>query len=507
MPNRAPSRRDVRAPAEPLKDFEVLRDVEGVRALSDPVRLAMIKMLTRSPQSGSGLARALEIPANRAHYHLKRLLDAGLIRDVGGGRGGQTEERYFEATARHILVDPGLGADEDRTTAVLRQSIDVTFADWRRTQVLAIGWNDLAKIIVHRSLRVTRDDRVLVFFAPITLEAAENVLMEVEKCGAEAHLRTWSRTVILGTLDRYLPEELDALPLIPPGLDERITSVVFLTSSLPQGAPPTPEQQVRLPHLLRTVSAWKDSVRKRGLRYLHVGLPHRGEFAPGYLGPEAGIDTFWRCLTVDGAEIEARGRPLLEAVRRHPEVVIEGPDTTRLSVTLDLAHTAVSDGVISAERARTGQSVGELPAGAFGALPVEGSGDGAFRADYTFVAGRHYRDVLVVLRAGRIVELDGPEGVDVIRERLAREVGDPDLLSGVSIGLNPGGTGPTGRPELDTLLAGVVTLGFGNNELAGGTVRSTFNLGLPAHGRSVRSGATPLVVRGILASGGGGEPA
>ena len=41
------------------------------------------------------------------------------------------------------------------------------------------------------------------------------------------------------------------------------------------------------------------------------------------------------------------------------------------------------------------------------------------------------------------------------------------MLSGVSICLNSGGTGLTGRPELDSVLAGVVTLNSGNNELWG----------------------------------------
>ncbi|MBK8231231.1 MAG: helix-turn-helix domain-containing protein [Candidatus Eisenbacteria bacterium] len=490
---------DPEFPEPRLRDFEVLSTVDGVRALADPVRLQMVQILTRSPQTGSMLARTLQIPANRAHYHLKRLVEAGLVRDIGGERGHVTEERYFAATARHILVDPGLGGVDDRPTQLLRQSIDTTFLDWRRTQVLAIDWGDLARIAIHRSLRVRPDDQVLIMFAPITLEAAEAMLIEVESLGAIAHLRPWSRNVILRTLDAWTSEELARRPLIPPDLDGRITAVAFLSSSLVQGAPPTPAQQERLPHLLQAVSSWKDAVRLRGLRYLHVGLPHRGEFGAGFLSPEEGIDTYWRCITADLETIRRQGTRVREQIEADPNLVIEGKTDTELRVTLDTASGGVSDGTISDDDLRLGRATASVPAGAYVALPTPGSGDGVFQADFTFALGRHLRDVRVVLRGGRIVEIDGPDGTEALRAKLEREVGDPGLLSAVTIGLNDGGRGPTGRPELDSLLSGSVTLEFGNNELLGGTVRSTFNLGLPAHGLSVRNSLGPIVVRGRLA--------
>ena len=486
-----------------LKDFEVVQSMDGLRALADATRLEIVHLLTRRAETGSALARVLNIPANRAHYHLRRLLEAGLIRDVGPERGRQTEERYFTATARHILVDPGLGAAESRTTTSLRQSIDATFSDWRRSQVLAIDWGDLARLVVHRSLRIGKDEQVLILFAPATLEAAEAILVEIEGTGAVAHLRPWSRNVILRTLDRSTPEELDRMSLVPPDLDQRITAVVFLTSSVLQGAPPSAEQQALLPRLLRAASEWKASARTRKLRYLHVGLPHRAEFGQGFLSPEEGIDTFWHCLTFDVAEIQARGERLLEVLRRSPEIVIEGKDGAELRVALDPSLMGVSDGIISDEDLRAGHSIEAVPAGSLSAVPMSGTGDGVFEADYTFSGGRHFRGLRVTLERGRIVQVEGPEDTDKIRERLARESGDPNLLSSVSIGLNSGGRGPTGRPELDTLLAGVVTLDFGNNEMLGGTVRSTFNLSLPANGLTVRSGTRTPVVRGHLALTGG----
>lgn len=491
-------RDDTGVPEPPVKDFEVLETIDGVRAVADATRLQMVHLLARTPSTGSMLARTLQIPANRAHYHLQRLLEAGLIRDVSGPREQRTEERYFAATARYLLVDPRLGGVDDRPTTALRQSIETTFLDWRRSQILDIDWGDLARLVVSRALRVQQNDEVLILFAPMALDLAEAILVEVEARGAIAHPRPWSRNVVLRTIDRYTSDDLEGRPFLPAAIDERITAAVLLTSTLVQGAPPNAAQQERLPHYLQSVSSWKQSVPRRGLRYVNVGLPHRGEFGHGYLSPEAGIDVFWRAVNADLEQIRTRGERLVQIVRDEPELIITREDGSEFRVTVDRGNAGFSDGIISAEDLRAGRSTESLPAGSFGALPAAGNGDGVFEADYIFANGRHVPHVRVVLQKGRVVELDAPTDAEAIRARLAREAGDPDLLSSVTIGLNPGGAGPTGRPELDTVLAGTVTLNFGNNEIWGGNVKSTFNLCLPAHGLTVRTESTSLVLRGRL---------
>lgn len=479
-----------------MKDVEVLKGLLGLRALSDSTRVQMIQILMREPATGSMLARSLGIPANRAHYHLKRLLDVGLISALDTAPKARTEERFYRAAARHILVDPGLVSAEEQATFALRQSIDTTFLDWRRSQVLDIDWGLLAGIVAQKALRVRQGDQVLILFAPIALEAAEAILVEVEACGGTAHPRPWSRNTMLRTLDRYSPDQLSELPLVPPAIDERLTAAVLLTSSLVQGAPPNPAQRELLPRLLQSVSAWKRSVAARGLRYVYVGLPHRAEFEQGFVSPEAGIDAFWRCVTADLTSIHDRGDDLRRLVRLEPELLITGADGTALRVTVDPSSASTSDGIISDEDLRCGRSTESVPAGAFGVLPVTGTGEGAFIADYTFAAGRHLRNVRVVLRQGRIAELTADGDIQSLRDRLASESGEPGTLSGITLGLNPGAQGPTGRPELDSLLAGVVTLHFGNNELWGGSVKSTFNLSLPAHGVTVRTRTRTLVTAG-----------
>lgn len=53
-----------------------------IQACLDPTRLRILEALTRAPGSGTSLARRLELSQPRVHYHLVRLLAAGMIRLV-----------------------------------------------------------------------------------------------------------------------------------------------------------------------------------------------------------------------------------------------------------------------------------------------------------------------------------------------------------------------------------------------------------------------------------------
>lgn len=51
-----------------------------IQACLDPTRLRILEALSRAPGSGTSLARRLGLSQPRVHYHLARLLAAGMIR-------------------------------------------------------------------------------------------------------------------------------------------------------------------------------------------------------------------------------------------------------------------------------------------------------------------------------------------------------------------------------------------------------------------------------------------
>lgn len=105
--------------------------VSSLRALSHPVRLRMLSLLTGAPMSAAELARELDLTQANASYHLRSLLAAGVISEAGieKVRGG-TAKRYryvvdADSSAKGLrggeqLYAQALAAELVRRTALRR---------------------------------------------------------------------------------------------------------------------------------------------------------------------------------------------------------------------------------------------------------------------------------------------------------------------------------------------------------------------------------------------------
>jgi leucyl aminopeptidase (aminopeptidase T) len=509
------------------RDFALLDSVEQLRSVAHEERLALMTALTAAPLTGTMVAKHLGLPVTRVHYHLQRLLEGGLIQEAGRGRKRWKEERYYVTSARHFLIHPRLGCQDADTTAALERFAQAAFLEWRRRDVLGIDLAAVARLVIHDSLGVRPGEHVLVLFGPPSDELGETLMIELEASGAQAIARHWSRNTVLRTLDRYSAETLAEHAFLPPELDAKLDAVIFVSSSAPEGGPPNEAQRAKLPLLMEAVSRWHRSLRARGVRYLEVALPHRGELEGGSLEPEAAVDVYWRSLIADPKAMTRRGAALLARIRGHSagaateRVAIElsGPGTD-LRLEIDPNRAFLNDGVLTDEDLAAGRTFDALPAGTLSFLPLPLTVSGTFTAGYTFTGGHHFPRVHLVLREGRIVEIDADHGASDLRQRLASAAGDANLIAEVGIGLNPAraeseewtapaapvGLAPagptpaglTGKPVLDSCLMGMVTLGFGNNELLGGDVHSTLNLVLPAPALTLRAGDEEIIRDGSL---------
>lgn len=84
---------------------------EQLAAIASPLRQRILRLLAREPLSATGLRGRIEDAPSNLHYHMDRLRDAGLIREVGRRRGRGAVERFYRATARTYTLAPRLAAD------------------------------------------------------------------------------------------------------------------------------------------------------------------------------------------------------------------------------------------------------------------------------------------------------------------------------------------------------------------------------------------------------------
>ncbi|OFW71503.1 MAG: hypothetical protein A2Y55_11275 [Actinobacteria bacterium RBG_16_68_12] len=76
-------------------------DPAVVAALYDPLRYKLFRLL-ETPRSVSELAAEVGMPSNRLHYHVRRLVARGLVRQVDARTSGKHTERIYGRTATRI---------------------------------------------------------------------------------------------------------------------------------------------------------------------------------------------------------------------------------------------------------------------------------------------------------------------------------------------------------------------------------------------------------------------
>jgi DNA-binding transcriptional ArsR family regulator len=101
---------------------DVVEDPVQLAALAHPTRIAILHAL-RSPDSAAGVARRISETRQKTHYHVKALLDAGLIRPVGERRTGTFIEQLYETVAGTFVVSPRLTWNDDDHARALRSQL------------------------------------------------------------------------------------------------------------------------------------------------------------------------------------------------------------------------------------------------------------------------------------------------------------------------------------------------------------------------------------------------
>src|SRR5829696_5979233 len=86
--------------------FLVVDDPQQIKAFTDPLRVRVLVMLAERAATNQQVANLLGEPQAKVLYHLRFLLDAGLIRLVEQRVKGGNVEKYYRATARSYGLRP-----------------------------------------------------------------------------------------------------------------------------------------------------------------------------------------------------------------------------------------------------------------------------------------------------------------------------------------------------------------------------------------------------------------
>ena len=91
-------------------DIHVIRTVETLKVVADPLRLRLLAALRRAPATAKELAKQLDTPLKGIYYHLGLLEEHELLRVRSTRVVSGIIEKQYEPTAYRITVDRALFA-------------------------------------------------------------------------------------------------------------------------------------------------------------------------------------------------------------------------------------------------------------------------------------------------------------------------------------------------------------------------------------------------------------
>lgn len=95
-----------------LKFIHELRTVEELRALSDPLRVTLMRLLKEQARSVKDLCDILGEKSTRLYYHVRELERVGLVRLVRTETRSGSVMKYYRAVARYVEVPFDLLQDQ-----------------------------------------------------------------------------------------------------------------------------------------------------------------------------------------------------------------------------------------------------------------------------------------------------------------------------------------------------------------------------------------------------------
>lgn len=141
-----------------------LTSVQQMRVLNDPLRIRLLGMIGRRPDSAKELAERFDVPTTRLYRHLGLLEEHGFIEVVATRQSGARTERCYGMRPRSsIRPGPALtGADDRRELAAALAAI-VELTGTTLAEAVITGRADLGAdesvVVSSSTMRLTRDQK------------------------------------------------------------------------------------------------------------------------------------------------------------------------------------------------------------------------------------------------------------------------------------------------------------------------------------------------------------
>jgi len=368
----------------------------------------------------------------------------------------------------------------------------------------AVDYDKLAASIVNQGANIHEGEIVLISGSVRDTELLEDLAVQVRKRGAFPLISIGS-----DRLTRRMYTDVDAkYDSQEPKLDLKLLGMVDAVINVDIGetegllADIAPERFRARADANKPVA---ELIRKRGLRSINLG---NGLYPTATLAKEFGVSQddlsriFWNGVNVNYTDLQTTAERVKAALAAGKEVHITNPNGTDLRVQIAGRPVFASDGVISAEDMKRGYAGSQvwLPAGEVFLSPVVGTANGKVVVDRQMSEGKVIEGLTFTFQNGKLSSMIAKSGdLSRIKAIYDRAPAGKENFGLIDLGINRSVQIPKGSNMVAWMPAGMVTIGFGGFDWAGGTdVAYAFNSFLP--GSTVEIDGMKIVENGVLNS-------
>lgn len=176
-----------------MEESYVIRELEQVKALADPLRLRILEAMLSGPRTTKQVADTLREKPTRLYHHVDALERAGILRLTETRRNRGTLEKYYEPVAKLFIIDRDLFAPEKGEAAEEAAG----FVQVAMTEMLRDTAEEIRMGVAER--RIPLQDRSRVEVARVAVRAApervEALMDKVHALLAEAQKEDESEAI------------------------------------------------------------------------------------------------------------------------------------------------------------------------------------------------------------------------------------------------------------------------------------------------------------------------
>jgi len=365
-----------------------------------------------------------------------------------------------------------------------------------------VDYDALAQKLVTQCASIHEGDLVLVTGGVRNIELLENIAVHIQKVGAFPLVSLHSERIFRRMLEdvpakydaQSMEFELKLAGLITAQIDLDFVETEGYLAKLP------PE---RVATFLKSTSRVDDLRLQRNVRFVHLGndLYPTSERAKLFGLSQGELSKiFWDGVNVDYAKLQVTGKSVRAALISGKQVHIKHSNGTDLTMQIEGRPVFVSDGVISADDLQAGGGACSvwLPAGEVYLAPVPGTAEGKVVVDRQFFQGSDVQGLTLTFKAGNLTSMTAKSGLEPLKALYDAAGPGKEVFAFIDMGINPSVRSVPGSRMVGYMPAGMVTVGIGNNTLAGGENNAGYGMTNFLPGSTLEVDGRILVERGVL---------